>query len=412
MLAILFLQSFFGRASNNFASFGECKFNGNCVINKKTRTLCKTCRLKKCLHVGMSKSGSRYGRRSNWFKINYLMQDSDDKDNAANDKTKWTQNQDGATKNELEKTKNSKKRQYSYIDIVHDGVNLNETKKKFCTDKEVLHKEPNIIKQCTKHRSSKSKIKPHDLPIYANNFNIFEHCNNVIASPLLPRVPTNDFAICDNPPAQASLLLNPFSYSLPVNYSGSCLASTQRELPTPLLMTHYNILSTLAHSPTLYDNYLSNLRNSTTLTQQQNFIPNINRNPTCFLDCYNFPALSDRALLRHYSVTPRALSTENPKAVGDVYKDYPLEESINIKQNDAERLQKATSATQFSAFKVICNQTPGNEMTSDSCIDKNEDSCFDRKDGFKMKTTLTDHTPIDLSSSRNKSPCSAAPNST
>ena len=34
--------------------------------------------------VGMSKSGSRYGRRSNWFKINYLMQNNNNDDNTSN----------------------------------------------------------------------------------------------------------------------------------------------------------------------------------------------------------------------------------------------------------------------------------------------------------------------------------------
>lgn len=74
---ILFLlQSFFGRTYNNVANIAECKNGGRCVINKKNRTSCKDCRLRKCLSVGMSKSGSRYGRRSNWFKIHCLLQDS------------------------------------------------------------------------------------------------------------------------------------------------------------------------------------------------------------------------------------------------------------------------------------------------------------------------------------------------
>lgn len=47
---------------------GECRNNKECVIDKKNRTSCKACRLQKCLLVGMSKNGSRYGRRSNWFK--------------------------------------------------------------------------------------------------------------------------------------------------------------------------------------------------------------------------------------------------------------------------------------------------------------------------------------------------------
>lgn len=69
------LQSFFGRTYNNVANIAECKNGGRCVINKKNRTSCKDCRLRKCLSVGMSKSGSRYGRRSNWFKIHCLLQE-------------------------------------------------------------------------------------------------------------------------------------------------------------------------------------------------------------------------------------------------------------------------------------------------------------------------------------------------
>ncbi|VVD00305.1 unnamed protein product [Leptidea sinapis] len=69
------MVSFFGRTYNNLSSISECKNNGECVINKKNRTACKACRLRKCLLVGMSKSGSRYGRRSNWFKIHCLLQE-------------------------------------------------------------------------------------------------------------------------------------------------------------------------------------------------------------------------------------------------------------------------------------------------------------------------------------------------
>lgn len=74
-MAFLLFQSFFGRTYNNLSSISECKNNGECVINKKNRTACKACRLRKCLLVGMSKSGSRYGRRSNWFKIHCLLQE-------------------------------------------------------------------------------------------------------------------------------------------------------------------------------------------------------------------------------------------------------------------------------------------------------------------------------------------------
>lgn len=67
-------KSFFGRTCNNQSVIQECKNNYHCVVDKKNRTACKACRLRKCLMVGMSKSGSRYGRRSNWFKIHCLMQ--------------------------------------------------------------------------------------------------------------------------------------------------------------------------------------------------------------------------------------------------------------------------------------------------------------------------------------------------
>lgn len=71
---IRLFQSFFGRSYNNINSITPCKNSGRCVINKKSRTSCKACRLKKCINVGMSKGGSRYGRRSNWFKIHCLIE--------------------------------------------------------------------------------------------------------------------------------------------------------------------------------------------------------------------------------------------------------------------------------------------------------------------------------------------------
>ena len=67
-------KSFFGRFCSNQTNIPDCKNNYECVIDKRNRTACKACRLRKCLAVGMSKSGCRYGRRSNWFKIHCLMQ--------------------------------------------------------------------------------------------------------------------------------------------------------------------------------------------------------------------------------------------------------------------------------------------------------------------------------------------------
>ncbi|XP_064113473.1 uncharacterized protein LOC135220085 [Macrobrachium nipponense] len=80
-------KSFFGRTYKNLTSLNDCKNNGRCTINKKTRTACKSCRLRRCLMVGMSKSGSRYGRRSNWFKMHYLMQNNDKADDDKNNNT-------------------------------------------------------------------------------------------------------------------------------------------------------------------------------------------------------------------------------------------------------------------------------------------------------------------------------------
>ncbi|XP_041478035.1 uncharacterized protein LOC121425969 [Lytechinus variegatus] len=56
-------KGFFRRSLNQHESY-TCSNNGQCEISLYTRNQCQLCRWKKCLGVGMSKDGSRLGRRS------------------------------------------------------------------------------------------------------------------------------------------------------------------------------------------------------------------------------------------------------------------------------------------------------------------------------------------------------------
>ncbi|XP_072753793.1 uncharacterized protein [Anoplolepis gracilipes] len=72
-------KSFFGRTYNKPPSaIPKCKKGDNCEINKRTRTSCKACRLKRCYLVGMCKEKSRYGRRSNSLKAKQALQERRD----------------------------------------------------------------------------------------------------------------------------------------------------------------------------------------------------------------------------------------------------------------------------------------------------------------------------------------------
>ena len=51
---------FFGRCANNAPRLFQCAGKkGTCKINKRTRKLCKHCRLKKCIQVGMQHNVGR-----------------------------------------------------------------------------------------------------------------------------------------------------------------------------------------------------------------------------------------------------------------------------------------------------------------------------------------------------------------
>ncbi len=73
-------KSFFGRTHDKRPEdlLPACKTGGKCDVDAANRTRCRSCRLAKCLEVGMSKEKSIYGRRSNWFKVHCLMQQQQD----------------------------------------------------------------------------------------------------------------------------------------------------------------------------------------------------------------------------------------------------------------------------------------------------------------------------------------------
>jgi hypothetical protein len=64
----------------------HCVFGGNCDINIRTRNRCQSCRMQKCIDLGMSKNGIKLGRRSKKFKQNLNNKVSVDS-NKKNDKT-------------------------------------------------------------------------------------------------------------------------------------------------------------------------------------------------------------------------------------------------------------------------------------------------------------------------------------
>lgn len=62
-------KSFFCRNHRKQNLAGICARGGNCsVIGTSNRSICKACRMKKCIQVGMNPANSRFGRRPAWMK--------------------------------------------------------------------------------------------------------------------------------------------------------------------------------------------------------------------------------------------------------------------------------------------------------------------------------------------------------
>ncbi|XP_066942751.1 uncharacterized protein [Macrobrachium rosenbergii] len=139
-------KSFFGRTYKNLTSLNDCKNNGRCTINKKTRTSCKSCRLRRCLMVGMSKSGSRYGRRSNWFKMHYLIQNHNNK----TDDDKNNNTTTGYDEKPLEVTTASNE----IKQLPQDSKSL---KSNLVTNNNLTFGEPSVIESTTQHIQQNKK---------------------------------------------------------------------------------------------------------------------------------------------------------------------------------------------------------------------------------------------------------------
>ena len=54
-------KGFFRRSIARKKPYTPCAGNNDCLIDSDSRVMCQTCRFKKCLAVGMSKSGEICG---------------------------------------------------------------------------------------------------------------------------------------------------------------------------------------------------------------------------------------------------------------------------------------------------------------------------------------------------------------
>uniref|UniRef100_A0A0K0EEN0 Nuclear receptor domain-containing protein n=1 Tax=Strongyloides stercoralis TaxID=6248 RepID=A0A0K0EEN0_STRER len=100
----------------------KCKNNFNCNIKGKNRTLCKACRYKTCLKVGMAPQNSRYGRRSRYFKISAILDSNDQIKESLRLKQKisldYLNNSNQSNENTFNKINIHSKQNFSSFDII------------------------------------------------------------------------------------------------------------------------------------------------------------------------------------------------------------------------------------------------------------------------------------------------------
>jgi len=71
----VWIQGFFRRALQDIGdpSRKKCYYNKNCDITILTRNRCQYCRLKKCLALGMSRSGTAFDEKHQSNRVSFDM---------------------------------------------------------------------------------------------------------------------------------------------------------------------------------------------------------------------------------------------------------------------------------------------------------------------------------------------------